>query len=402
MKVIPACLFSATIIAVLSVTMCSNTGSTPKPGSSNTYQTPDSSSLKALQHHIDSLTGIIYEYDGLWVRAARLQKTIDSNANVLKDVMVKLAEARNFNLRSVYSGDTSRIAINKAMEELEIIFRKVIMLSGEKDSALARETRLVQEKNIILQKISSREETMKKISDLMNSLAGKIEGRLDLLFAGKKFEVFIASAKKHEVIIHSNSRGPYTFSRFGEFIQKDFKTTPEMITNGGMFTTGYDPQGLLISGGKIAAPIDSSVEKKDGNFYMYPNGVFSSDPQFGFQIQETSEFLKQYTDEKKMPMFATQSGPMLVHRGRIHPSFTPGSTNVYVRSGAGLMAKDRVVFIISDQVVNFYDIAMLYRYIFNCQEALYLDGAISKMYFTTDKTMPEGQFGPMIAVVKKK
>ena len=63
------------------------------------------------------------------------------------------------------------------------------------------------------------------------------------------------------------------------------------------------------------------------------------------------------------------------------------------------------LFIMSDSPCTFYDIASLFR-IFRCSNALYLDGAISKMY--TDikgiKTgsISEGQLGPILSISKKR
>ncbi|MEO1653305.1 MAG: phosphodiester glycosidase family protein, partial [Bacteroidota bacterium] len=81
--------------------------------------------------------------------------------------------------------------------------------------------------------------------------------------------------------------------------------------------------------------------------------------------------------------------------------FTPGSHNKYIRSGVGVISPNQIVFIISRQPVNFYDFARIFRDYFKCKNALYLDGAISKMF------LPEigrfdlgGEFGPMIGIIK--
>jgi uncharacterized protein YigE (DUF2233 family) len=169
-----------------------------------------------------------------------------------------------------------------------------------------------------------------------------------------------------------------------------------------MYNNNYSPQGLLITNGKATGLLDSATTKKDGNFYLYPNGVFVADGADGYQVLETKEYMQAWLHKKKIPAFATQSGPMLVHNGQVHAGFTPGSTNLNIRSGAGVASKEKVVFIISEQAVNFYDMALLYRYVFNCPNALYLDGAISKMYVEGDKDIPGGDFGPMIAVLKNK
>ena len=96
---------------------------------------------------------------------------------------------------------------------------------------------------------------------------------------------------------------------------------------------------------------------------------------------------------------ATQSGPMLVVDGKIHPAFNPKSTNFYIRNGVGVMADGNVIFIMSEQPVTFYEFAQVFRDRFKCQNALYLDGAISKMYLPGHKLLDtKGKFAGMIAV----
>ena len=71
---------------------------------------------------------------------------------------------------------------------------------------------------------------------------------------------------------------------------------------------------------------------------------------------------------------------MLVIDGQIHPKFKAGFENLNIRSGVGVLGPNKVVFVISNSMVNFYDFAGLFRDHFKCANALYLDGAISEMY----------------------
>jgi uncharacterized protein YigE (DUF2233 family) len=93
---------------------------------------------------------------------------------------------------------------------------------------------------------------------------------------------------------------------------------------------------------------------------------------------------------------------MLITKGIIHPKFNYGSKNKNIRSGVGIMENGNVVFAISRNLVNFHDFATFFRDVLNCENALYLDGAISEMYLYD--LAPEhngGHFGPMISVIKK-
>jgi len=91
---------------------------------------------------------------------------------------------------------------------------------------------------------------------------------------------------------------------------------------------------------------------------------------------------------------------MLVISDNIHPKFVFGSKNKYVRNGVGINKKGETVFVISNKPTNFYDFAILFRDELQCSNALYLDGAISKMYNEQTKRKEDGNFGVMIGIVK--
>ena len=75
--------------------------------------------------------------------------------------------------------------------------------------------------------------------------------------------------------------------------------------------------------------------------------------------------------------YATQSGPMLVIDGALHPRFLPGSDSLKVRNGVGVSADGRVHFAISEGRVRFHDFGTLFRDVLDAPDALFLDGTIS-------------------------
>ena len=110
-----------------------------------------------------------------------------------------------------------------------------------------------------------------------------------------------------------------------------------------------------------------------------------------------------YIERDENVWLATQSGPMLVTNGQIHPEFREGSSNLNVRNGVGVLYSRYVFFAISRQPVNLFDFASLFRDRLQCNNALYLDGVISKMYAPSlGLNELGGQLGPMIAVFKPK
>jgi uncharacterized protein YigE (DUF2233 family) len=162
--------------------------------------------------------------------------------------------------------------------------------------------------------------------------------------------------------------------------------------NGGMYTPVNSPQGLFIENTITQTPLDTLPGS--GNFYMKPNGVFYLTSDNVAFICTTPEF----TPSEKIT-FATQSGPMLLIDGEIHPAFKNGSANLNIRNGVGVLPDSRVVFAVSTEPVNFYDFAMFFKKL-NCKNALYLDGFVSRTYFPEKKWKQlDGNFGVIIGVI---
>ena len=93
---------------------------------------------------------------------------------------------------------------------------------------------------------------------------------------------------------------------------------------------------------------------------------------------------------------------MLLKDGIINDKFTPGSSNLNIRNGVGVIDSTHVVFVISNQRVNFHDFASLFKDEFGCTNALYLDGAISEAFIPGLARPEEGRsLGPIIGIIKK-
>ncbi|MBB3056291.1 phosphodiester glycosidase family protein [Mucilaginibacter gotjawali] len=169
------------------------------------------------------------------------------------------------------------------------------------------------------------------------------------------------------------------------------KRTLVFATNGGMYKPDNSPQGLFIEDQKVLSSLDTT--SSSGNFYLKPNGVFYITKDDIPVICTTATF----TNNKKIK-YATQSGPMLVIDGEIHPAFKENSTNLNIRNGVGILPGNRIVFAMSKSGINFYDFAKYFKSI-GCKNALYLDGFVSKTYLPEKKwTQTGGNFGVIIAV----
>ena len=164
--------------------------------------------------------------------------------------------------------------------------------------------------------------------------------------------------------------------------------------NAGMYHPDYSPVGLFVTGGEEISPL--STASGEGNFFLKPNGVFFV-TQSGAGILETSR----YAQRHQPVLLATQSGPMLLQNGEIHPRFIAASDSLRTRNGVGIVSPQRVVLAISDSPVNFYEFSLLFRDALGCKEALYLDGSISSLYSLklerNDNLKP---LGPIIGVTR--
>ncbi len=174
-------------------------------------------------------------------------------------------------------------------------------------------------------------------------------------------------------------------------------------TNAGMFGKDFFPLGLHIEHGnvlqKMHLPKSRNIDPDAvvGNFDLPHNGVFKIENGKA-SIVETQQ-LAAVQNWGKVQL-ATQSGPMLLINGSINPDFNENSANLKIRSGVGIIDENTAVFAISDDPISFYDFALIFKEQFNCRNALFLDGAISRMYIYESEgdNIDEAIFAGMLAI----
>lgn len=172
--------------------------------------------------------------------------------------------------------------------------------------------------------------------------------------------------------------------------------------NAGMYDTNFRPLGLYIEEGKEKVGI-STAEAAPGtepvpNFLKKPNGVFYVDQDDKAGILTTEDFLAAGLE----PRIATQSGPMLVIEGQLHPMLIPNSTDKTGRSGVGVCENGVVRLAISDGRVNFHEFARLFRDQLGCSNALFLDGGRGVGLYSPEMGRNDfswhGGYGPMFGI----
>ncbi len=165
--------------------------------------------------------------------------------------------------------------------------------------------------------------------------------------------------------------------------------------NGGMYHPDRRPVGLHVEAGRKIAPLVTRAGP--GNFGMLPNGVFCLREDRA-EVIESREFAR----ETPACRFATQSGPMLVIDGALHPRFIEDSDSRFIRNGVGTSADGRRAwFLISDAPVNFHRFARVFRDHIGARQALYLDGKVSRLHAPGLNRSDQGllPLGPILGVV---
>lgn len=166
--------------------------------------------------------------------------------------------------------------------------------------------------------------------------------------------------------------------------------------NAGMFHLDRSAVGLLIEEGVARTPLVTS--DGPGNFGLLPNGVFCVLPE-GFAVIESRAFAA----APPACRAASQSGPMLVIGGALHPRFLAASPSRYIRNGVGVSADGKTAFfVISDVPVNFYTFARIFRDELGLPNALYFDGSVSRLYAPAlGRHDPGLALGPIVGLVAK-
>ena len=214
--------------------------------------------------------------------------------------------------------------------------------------------------------------------------------------AGKRVTICRVNVRKERLqLFHRDETGqPFKrFDRLAPWLQSHGHKLV-FAMNGGMYHGDFSAVGLFVSGGQQLVPLNTA--NADGNFFLKPNGVFAV-TDAGARVIETSEYPKL----RERVILATQSGPLLVRGGKLHPAFNANSESRLFRNGVGVPSPDIAIFAISEAPVNFYEFATLFRDTLHCPDALFLDGTISSLHSTELKRSDfRMDLGPIIAITE--
>ena len=218
----------------------------------------------------------------------------------------------------------------------------------------------------------------------------------DFIFKKTSFTACTAKLPEDDLrlfLLDENGKNFGQFQKLDSFL-KEQSLDIIFATNGGMYHNDRSPVGLYIENFQEVSSLITRAGP--GNFGLLPNGVFCLKKR-EFIILDTKKF-----EQKELKCnYATQSGPLLVIDGKIHPKFIKNGSSKFIRSGVGISRDGlKAIFLISNKSVNFHDFASTFLDHLNIDNALYLDGNISRLYSPKFNRVGFGfDVGPIAAVV---
>ncbi|HVV34138.1 MAG TPA: phosphodiester glycosidase family protein [Vitreimonas sp.] len=217
-------------------------------------------------------------------------------------------------------------------------------------------------------------------------------------FEGARFLVCPLDTRHHELRLADVGRDGAPLRNFRAleaFLGADAARV-RFAMNAGMFDARGEPIGLYVENGSQQHRLN--LANGPGNFHLKPNGVFWQEADGAVHVATTEAFAAR----EATPKYATQSGPMLVIDGALHPRFAPDGDSHYIRNGVGVRDAHTAYFVISRDEVSFGRFARFFRDGLNCRNALFLDGHVSSLWAPQLNRQDRGPaLGPMVVVLNR-
>ena len=214
------------------------------------------------------------------------------------------------------------------------------------------------------------------------------------MFEESRFTVCDPGKGRLELV--AASRGEPAVRRFAD-LEADLGRRADRVAfamNAGMYDEEGRPIGLAIVEGSQKRAINR--RKGGGNFHLMPNGVFQVHTDGRAEVVRSEKWQPSQTIR-----LATQSGPMLVIDGKLHPAFDHDGSSRHTRNGVGIGPGGKALFVISDGPVSLGKFARFFRDGLRARNALFFDGAVSALWDPAngrrDVTKP---LGPMVVAYK--
>ena len=206
----------------------------------------------------------------------------------------------------------------------------------------------------------------------------------------------LATPARHRIAMDLGPAEGAPYRSLASFAKSRPAASVAFAMNAGMFDDDGRPIGYFVEDGERLQTLNTG--DGEGSFYSKPNGVF-----FGtddkWQIRTAEDFLANVSER---PQFGTQSGPMLLIDGKIHPDISRDGDSRTIRNGVGVDDKGRAHFVISNGAISFGKLARFFRDELEVKNALYLDGTASGLWNPATERLDTGApIGPIVVILKK-
>ena len=189
---------------------------------------------------------------------------------------------------------------------------------------------------------------------------------------------------------------------YGDFLTLNLALAQQNLTlsfamNAGMYHPDRSPVGYYVEQGVTRMRL--LTRASPGNFGLLPNGVLC----IGDRTIEVIETLR-FAACNLVCRSASQSGPMLVIDGALHPRFLKDSRSRFIRNGVGMReGGQQAVFVMSKGFVTLHEFASLFKDHIGVSQALYFDGNASRLFsLQLNRDDPGRRMGPIIGTVVPK
>lgn len=212
-------------------------------------------------------------------------------------------------------------------------------------------------------------------------------------FEGSRFAV--CDNEGGDMLLFAAAPGERPLRSFADVATKIDLRRVAFAMNAGMFDDDGRPIGLAATAGNDVHKLN--LRKGGGNFHLLPNGVF--------MITCGGRPAIYRSDANPMfrcaPRLSTQSGPMLVIDGKLHPKLDRDGPSRNIRNGVGVTKDGKALFVISRDAVSFGKLARFFRDRLHTPDALYLDGVVSSLWDpAAGRQDAHAPLGPIIVALK--
>ncbi|MEL7188527.1 MAG: phosphodiester glycosidase family protein [Pseudomonadota bacterium] len=214
-------------------------------------------------------------------------------------------------------------------------------------------------------------------------------------FESVEFTHCVADPAKHRIKTVRGPGGGRAYGSLKAYATSADETKVAFAMNAGAYGDDLRAIGYYVENGERLRLLNR--EEGSANFFLKPNGVF-----YGtgaqWRMRTADSFLRNVSDR---PNFGTQSGPMLVIDGKLHPEIQADGPSRAVRNGVGLGANGSAHFVISEGPVSFGKIARFFKDKIGTPNALLLDSNVSALWDPATGRLDNKRAGPILVVTKK-